>query len=79
MGHVACVGGVINDCNRLVGKPERNSPCIKICLKETGRYGVDWINLALDKDQWQTVVEMVTNIRIADSRYSLNMLVVTDF
>jgi len=31
-------------------------------LKETGCEGVDWIHLAQDKLQWQTLVNMVTNL-----------------
>jgi hypothetical protein len=33
-------------------------------LKETGRDGVDWINLARDGDQLRAVVKTVMNNRI---------------
>jgi hypothetical protein len=31
-------------------------------LKETGSRGVDWINLALDRDQWRCLVNTVMNL-----------------
>jgi hypothetical protein len=31
-------------------------------IRETGWEGVDWIHLALDKDQWGTLVNMVMNL-----------------
>jgi hypothetical protein len=56
----------------LVGKPEGKRPLgrprrkwvnnIKMDLSEIGWGGVDWIDLALDRDQWRALVNMVMNL-----------------
>jgi hypothetical protein len=33
-------------------------------LRETGWDGVDWIDMAQDRDQFRTLVNMVLNLRI---------------
>jgi hypothetical protein len=58
----------------LVGKPESKSPLgrprcrwvdnIKIDLREIGWDGVDWIDLAQERDQWRTLVNTVMNLRV---------------
>jgi hypothetical protein len=58
----------------LVGKPERRRPLgrprrrwvdnIKIDLRDIGWDGVDWIDLALDRDQWRALVNTVMNLRV---------------
>jgi hypothetical protein len=58
----------------LVGKPEGKIPLgkprcrwvdnIKIDLRETGWDGVDWIDLAQDRDQWRALVNTVMNLRV---------------
>jgi hypothetical protein len=70
-GNVARMGEMRNTNRILVGKPEGKWPLgrprcrwlgnIKIDLKETGWYGMDWINLAQDRDQWRALVNMVMN------------------
>jgi len=60
------MGNMRNVYSNLVGKPEGKRPFrkhkrrlednIRICLKEIGREGVDWIHLAQDRDQWRTLV-----------------------
>jgi hypothetical protein len=52
-----------------VGKPERKGPLgtptrrwvdnIKIDLREIGWDGMDWIDLAQDRDQWRALVNKV--------------------
>jgi hypothetical protein len=37
---------------------------IKIYLRETGWGGMDWINLAQDRDQWRALVNMIMNLQI---------------
>jgi hypothetical protein len=58
--------------NALVGKPERKRPLgrprrkwvynIKINLRGTGWKGVDWIDMAQDRDQWRALVNTVLNL-----------------
>jgi hypothetical protein len=57
-----------------VGKPEGKRPHgrpsrrwednIKIDLREIGWGGVDWIDLAYDRDQWRALVNAVMSLRI---------------
>jgi hypothetical protein len=37
---------------------------IKMHLKEIGWGGMDWIDLAQDRDQWRALVNMVLNLRV---------------
>jgi hypothetical protein len=37
---------------------------IKIDLKEIGWEGMDWIDLAQDRDQWRALVNTVMNILV---------------
>jgi hypothetical protein len=56
----------------LVGKPEemtRRPSCrwvdnIKMDLREIKWGGIDWIDLAQDRDQWGALVNMVINLRV---------------
>jgi hypothetical protein len=57
-----------------VGKPEGKRPLgrpryrwadnIKMDLREIGRGGMDWIDLAEDRDQWMAFVNTVMNLRV---------------
>jgi hypothetical protein len=57
----------------LVGRPERRRPLgrpkrrwednIKMDLQEV-RWGMDWIQLAQDRDKWPAVVNVVMNLRV---------------
>jgi hypothetical protein len=33
-------------------------------LREMGMGGMDWIDLAQDRDQWRALVDMVMNLRV---------------
>jgi hypothetical protein len=37
---------------------------IKIDLREVGWDGVDWIDLAQDRDKWRALVKVVVNLRV---------------
>jgi hypothetical protein len=40
----------------------------KIDIRETGWGGVEWIQLAQDRDRWQAVVSEVMNLRVVAPR-----------
>jgi hypothetical protein len=37
---------------------------IKMDLREIGWDGIDWIDLAQDRDQWKALVNTVMNLRV---------------
>jgi hypothetical protein len=50
---------------RPLGRPRRRSvDNIKMDLRETGWVGMDWIELAQDKDQWRALVNTAMNLRV---------------
>jgi hypothetical protein len=50
---------------RPLGRPRcRWEDGIRMDLKEIGLGGVDWIQLAQDRDRWQAVVSAVMNLRV---------------
>jgi hypothetical protein len=65
----------MNAYRDLVGKPEGKRPLgrprrrwednIRIDLREIGWGGVDWIDLAQDRDQWRGLVNTVMNLRVS--------------
>jgi hypothetical protein len=58
----------------LVGKPGGKRPLgrprrrwennIRMDLREIGWGGMDWIDLAQDRDQWRALVNTVMNLRV---------------
>jgi hypothetical protein len=73
-GHVARRGETRNAYRILVAKPEGKRPLgrprrrwmdsTKIDLTEIGWDGVEWIDLAQDRDQWRALVNLVMNLRV---------------
>jgi transcription termination factor 2 len=73
-GHVARMGETRNAYRILVGKPEGKRPLgrprcrwvdnIKMDLREIGWDGVDWSQLAQDRDKWRALVNTVMNLRV---------------
>jgi len=54
-----------SDGKRPLGRPgHRWEDNIKMDLKEVGCGGKDWIDLAQDKDRWQSLVNVVMNIQV---------------
>jgi hypothetical protein len=63
-----------NEYRILVGKPVGKRPLgrprcrwvdnIKMDLRELGWGGMDWIDLAQDRNQWRTLVNTIMNLRV---------------
>ena len=57
-----------------MGKPEGKGPLgrprrrwednVKMDLQEVGSEGMDWVELALDRDRWWALVNAVRKIRV---------------
>jgi hypothetical protein len=74
VGHVARRGDRRNSYRILVGKAEGKRPQrrprrmrmdnIKIDLRNIGWGGMDWIDLAQDREQWRALVDTVMYLRV---------------
>jgi hypothetical protein len=70
-GHVARMGEMKNAYRIMMGKPEGKRPVgrpkmqehFKMDLSEIGWGGMDWIDLAQDRDQWRALMNTVMNLR----------------
>jgi hypothetical protein len=50
---------------RLLGRPRRRwEDNIKVDLREIGWGGMDWIDLAQDREQWRALVNTIMNVRV---------------
>jgi hypothetical protein len=73
-GHVARMEERRKACRILVGKPKGRRPLgrqrrrwvhnIKMGFREIGWDGIDWIDLAQDRDQWRALVNTAMNLRV---------------
>jgi hypothetical protein len=71
-GHTARIGERRNAYRILVGKPEGKRPLgrprcrwvdnIKMDLREVGWDGMDWIDLAQDRNRWRAYGNVVMNL-----------------
>jgi len=73
-GHVARMGERRGVYRVLVGKHEGKRPLgrprrrwgdnIRIDLQEVGCWGMDWIELAEDRDRWRALVNALMNLQV---------------
>jgi hypothetical protein len=75
MGRACSTNGAKRNAYRIfAGKPEGKRPLgrprrrwennFKMDLREIGWDGMDWIDLAQDRDQWRALMNTVMNLRV---------------
>jgi hypothetical protein len=69
--HVECIGEKMHAYKVLARKPEEKRPLRRpernIKIIEIGWVGMDWIDLAQDRDQQSALVNVVTNLQVPQS------------
>jgi hypothetical protein len=66
-GEERCIQGFSGETlgKEPLGRPRRRwEDNIKMDLQELGWGGMDWINLAQDRDRWRDLVNVVMNLRV---------------
>ena len=73
-GHVACIGERRGVYGVLVRKPEGKRPLgrprrkwddnIKKDFQDVGCEGMDWIDVAQDRDRWRALMNAALNLRV---------------
>jgi hypothetical protein len=72
--HVARIGERRDIHRILVGKPEEKRPLgitrrrwednIEMDIQEVGCGGMDWIELAQDRDRWRAILNVIMKLRV---------------
>jgi hypothetical protein len=72
--HVACIGERRGTYRVLMGKPERKRPLVGLRhgwgdnihtdVREASWGGINWIDVAQDRNRWQALVNAVMNLRV---------------
>jgi hypothetical protein len=56
---------------RPLGRPRRRQDNIKMNLQNVGCGGMDWIDVAQDRDSWRALVKTVMNLRVPQNAWNL--------
>jgi transposase len=65
MGRACSILVRMPEGKRPLGRPRRRTvDTIKMDIREIGRDGMDWIDLAQDRSEWTALVNTVMNLRV---------------